>query len=188
MKRETFPQIIFTDEIYSNQMTKELKAAQAEMQKLLDCWNGFNLKPITTYGGLFRLFYDPDGVYKDAGLSDSLPVEIYIQAAKCRNIEHHGRLELWIIEDGKTVSINESEFHHFTHINDIVVQNEAQAQFARDAIEFARLSNHLADTIMGLPTGRQMGEPYRVVGNPFQVLKKVELQTEYLQELIKFVL
>src|ERR1035437_7899512 len=143
MKKDTFPQVIFTDEKYVNQMTEEIKTAKVELQKLLNLYDNQNLKPIETYKELFRLIHDPAGVFKDAGSSAQLPEDIMIQTMVCRGIEHTGRLDIWLIKNN-SVLINFTELQRFAHINDIVVNNEAQAQFARDAVEFARLSNHLS--------------------------------------------
>lgn len=174
--KNEYPKIILTNPEFVAKMTTEVKAAKVEFQKLLDLWNDANLKPFKTYGELFQFFYSPSAV----------PDNVIIQAKVCRNTAHNAPLELWDIIDN-TIEVNEAEFYRLAHIFDVVVNNEVQEQFAKDAIEFGRLSNHLADTIMQLPTGRQMGEPYKIVGNPFAVLKKVELQVDYLQELVKVV-
>ncbi|HEY5125303.1 MAG TPA: hypothetical protein VIK14_16350 [Ignavibacteria bacterium] len=179
--------LVYTDEKFILQMSEEIQTAKTELQRLLDLYNSFNLRSITTYKELFRLIFDPYTVWKDAGSSDPLRNEIYVQCRKTKENIHIGRLDLWnISEDGKTVILNDVEFQRFTHTSDIFCENDTQAKFARDIIKYVELSNSINATLMALPTDRALpGVPFSLTGRYFPYLCCLKLETELLQEILK---
>jgi hypothetical protein len=181
MKKEKYPIVIFTDEDYIGQMTKEIEVAKTEFQKLLDMYNSFDLKTILTYKELFRLIYDPEGV---CGSLNGVPPELYIQANKCRSVsDHEGRLDLWLIEDGARVVTNDGELQRFLHANDIEVMNKEQQQFAEDVVDYVRLSNGLSKFLMEFP-GRMPSEPWSQTGKYFSFIHCLKLENQALQVLL----
>ena len=175
-----YPKLIYADPELTEKTKSEIAAAAIAAQELLDCWNELNLPPLEK---LFELIHNPIGVYKRVSEGD-IPLNLTSLARKAKNHTVIGNPDLISIKDNKIV-VNETEKERILNINYVFAENKVQEVFARNCIEFARLSNLLSEQIMYLPTNRQLAEPFKQVGAPFKILKKVELQVEYVQELIK---
>jgi len=174
--------LIYSDLEFVEKTKSEIKEAAEAAQALLDTWNSLNLPP---FKSMFQLVHDPQSVYERAGQGNLLPNILYVAARVARNHIIIGNPDLISVKDNKTVVVNEVEVERLVSVNNIFAENEIQAQFIRDVVQYVALSNSISQTLMGLETTRMPGEPVRRTARYFPNVCCLELETETLQEIIK---
>ena len=174
--------LIHSNTAFTEKTKAEIKAAAEAAQKLLNIWNSYKLPPLSN---LFELVHNPTAVYQRAGAGSLLPDELIIAARVAKDHIVIGNPDLISIQDNSKVVINEAESERLTNVNNVFAENEVQAQFIRDVVQYVALSNSISATLMNLPTTRMPGEPVKRTGRFFPNICTLELETETLQEIIK---
>jgi len=174
--------LIYSDKEFSDKTKIEIEEARQAAQELLDTWNSLKLPAFTS---LFELIHNPQGVYERAGQGNLLPNILYVAARTARNHIIIGNPDLISVKDNKTVVINEVEAERLVSVNNVYAENETQAKFCRDVVQYVELSNSISQTLMALPTTRMPAEPFSRTGRFFPNICTLKLETEYLQEILK---
>lgn len=196
-------ELVYTDEKYVAETTKAIQKALTAQQKLLDTWNALNIGECTD---LFRLIHDPYNVYREAVKSDApavagkykigeafmeitdipIPNELYTSAREAKRCIQVGRRELWSINDGKTVVLNQDQVDVLIHSRDIYVENEAQKEFVRHVIQYMESGNYLnilMQNLLDMRTGFSI--PYQIIGRSFGLINALALEPEAVREMLK---
>jgi len=176
--------LIYSDKEFSEKTKIEIEEARRAGQTLLDIWNELGLPP---FKSMFQLVHDPQSVFDSvqSGKNNLLPNTLYVAARVARNHIVIGNPDLISVKDNKTVVVNEVEVERLVSVNNIFAENEIQAQFIRDVVQYVALSNSISQTLMGLETTRMPGEPVRRTARYFPNVCCLELETETLQEIVK---
>jgi hypothetical protein len=178
-----------------NQMNEEINSCKNELQKLIDLWNELNSKPITDYKSLFQLIHDPYSFFpkeavnvkiaKDVSVNVNegpVPNKVYVQCRACKKNIHIGRVDLWSIDNGKTVVLNDTEFERFIHSQDVFAKSEQQKEFAELVVTYVNASNELSEKLRAVQ--RLPGVPFSLTGRSFPYISDLKLETPTLQSIL----
>ena len=201
-------ELIFTDEKYIRETTEAIAKALTAQQYLLDCWNSLN---VGECGSLFRLIHDPNGAYRDAYKSVNevpavsgkykvsenatlditeipVPNQLYTLARETKKAIMIGHRDLWSIQDGKTVVLNEILADNMIHSHDIYVENEAQRVFAQRCINYVESGTYLFEKLQGMVTMKgSFVVPFSLTGRAFSFINALALEPEALREMLKMI-
>ena len=198
--------LIYRNEKYEADTRRDIELSRNNLQALVDTWNALDLVPLTDW---FQLMHAPQKVHeaavvqvaevpiaggkfqisKDAFLKIldvPVPDPLYRAARTARNSPLTAMRELWIIEDGKTVKVNQEEADALVYCQNVYADNENQKQFAQDVIKYVELGHKINEVLTHMPgTSAIFGVPWRLVGKSFVGLHLLEIEPQQLKYLLQ---
>lgn len=199
--------LIYRDEGFENLTRKEMVAAQAALQSLLDCWNELDVGRCTN---LFNLVTNPQKAHSTAVsetaeipvttgkyqikkdvflqmLDVPVPNELYVLARIARKISWSSVPSLWSIsEDGLGVEMNSDEADKFINARSIYCENEQQSEFVKHVEQYIAASNWLHDKIINLPGLNTLYSlPWQIEARSFPTLCKLSMSPPQMAEILK---
>ncbi len=183
----------YTDDKYVAETTAAINRALDAQQKLLDVWNSLNIGECSN---LFRLIHDVNNSYKDAIKTDSdpykdvlavpIPNQLYIVAREAKKCIMVGHKNLWSIQGGETVVLNQDLADLLIHAHDIYLENDAQREFVENAIAKVKSDKYFTTTLPSMLTMQSGFDiPFDVTGAGYLWIKNIELNYVALREMIK---
>lgn len=199
-------ELVYTDEKFIAETEAAIQKALTAQQYLLDCWNSLSIGECVS---LFRLIHDPNGTYRDAYKSVNdvqtvagkykvsenaylnitdvpVPNQLYTLARDARKCIMVGHRDLWNIQDGKTVTVNQEFADNMIHSHDIWIENEAQREFVQHCINYVEAGTYLFQKLQGMVSMKgAFVVPFSQTGRAFSFINSLQLEPEALREMIK---
>lgn len=194
-------ELIYTDEKYISETKTEIQKAHKTQQKLLDTWNSLNIGECPD---LFQLAHDPYNTYRKAAkipavngsykigehfleITDiPLPNQIYIAARDSKKCIMTGHRDLWSIENGETVVLNQDLADIMIHSRDVWIENEKQKEFVTHCINYVTGGEYLFQKLQTMISMKgPFNIPFTMKAKGFSFINSLELEPEALREMIK---
>jgi hypothetical protein len=97
-----------------------------------------------------------------------------------------GHRDLWSIQDGKTVVLNQELADSLLHSHDIYVENEAQKEFVKHCINYVEAGEYLYQKLQTMVTMKAgFNVPFTMKATGFAFINSLQLEPEAMREMIK---
>lgn len=198
---------VYKDEKHEEATRTELDRTQVALQGVLDVWNGLDLIPVndvvslilnpqTAYGNAVNQLAEPPSMggrfqMKKQAYIDTLeipiPDQLYRICKEARQMTFAAVRDLWTIEEGKTIVMNQEEADKFISEKSIFCDPDKE-QLAKDIVKFVEVMNMLVekfpgDLLLESPSASHFFRgKFNIVQKSFPGLHQLEIIPEKFRE------